>query len=254
VTKEKASARGGTVEPTRDERSPVLVTDGLSGGYGPLTVIRDVHVEVRPGEVVALLGPNGAGKTTLLLTAVGALPSKSGTSEVLGARVGKGIHHQVRRGLAFVPEDRSVIRSLNVRDNLLLGAGGVDAAVDVFPELGGLLDRSAGLLSGGEQQMLTLARALAARPQLLVADELSLGLAPLIVQRLTRAIRTYVDETGASALLVEQQARRALEVADRWYLLRQGRVVTDSRDADSSRAIEDNYLFDTEVDVRSEIS
>ncbi|APE34705.1 hypothetical protein BOX37_12920 [Nocardia mangyaensis] len=126
-------------------------------------MIRDVCIEVRPAEIVAFRGPSGAGKTTLLLTAVGVLPAKAGTFRVLGSGVRRGAHHQVRRGLAFVPEDRSVIRSLNVRDNLLLGAGSVDAAIQVFPELGTLLDRSAGLLSGGEQKMLTLARALIIR-------------------------------------------------------------------------------------------
>ncbi|MFF2059887.1 ABC transporter ATP-binding protein [Rhodococcus qingshengii] len=213
-----------------------------------------MDITVYSGEVVALLGPNGAGKTTLLLTAVGALPAQQGEIVLLNAPVRRGMHRQVRRGLAFVPEDRSVIRSLSVRDNLLLGAGGIDTAVDIFPELGKLLERSAGLLSGGEQQMLTLARALAARPRLLVADELSLGLAPLVVERLTDAIRKYVDETGASAFLVEQQARRALDVADRWYLLRQGKIVADSRNPESSRAIEENYLFDADDDLRSNIS
>ena len=134
---------------------------------------------------------------------------------------------------------------MSVRDNLLLGSGSVAGAVAIFPELERLLDRNAGLLSGGEQQMLTVSRALATKPLLFIADELSLGLAPQMVQRLMHAIHDYVSTTGAAALLVEQQVRRALEVSDRWYLMRGGRILAESSMADSAKLLNEHYLFGT---------
>ena len=237
------------------DRAAVQVT-ALWGGYGELEVLRGVDIDIRAGETVALLGPNGAGKTTFLRTLVGQLPSSRGQIEILGTLVRGRLARAVRKSVTIVPEQGGVIRSLSVRDNLLLGRGGVDAAVAIFPELEQLLGRDAGLLSGGEQQMLTVSRALASKPLLFVADELSLGLAPLVVQRLMTAIREYVHATGAAALLVEQQVRRALEVSDRWYLMRGGRILADSTMADSAKLLDEHYLFgtvdapaDKEVDV-----
>jgi branched-chain amino acid transport system ATP-binding protein len=214
------------------EREPVLELVGLSSGYGDLPAVRDVSLRICPGEVVALFGPNGAGKTTTLLAAVGVLPRMRGSVFWRGSQTREPLHKLVRGGLAFVPEERSIIAGLSAKDNLRLGRGGVDAAIAHFPELEPHLSRKAGLLSGGQQQMLTLARALASEPVALLVDELSLGLAPLIVERLLEGVRRAAKDRGVAVLLVEQQARRALSVADRWYLLSNGEVVTEG-DADS---------------------
>ncbi len=217
----------------------MLEVRGLSAGYGDLAAVRDVSIELRPGEVVALFGPNGAGKTSTLLATVGVLSPFGGEIVWLGAPTRAPLHKLARLGLAFVPEERSIVRSLSVKDNLRLGSGPIEAAIEIFPELGPLLKRQAGLLSGGEQQMLTLGRALAGGPKALLVDELSLGLAPLVVERLMRALRQAADERGVAVLLVEQQARRALAVADRWYLLHRGRIVESGS---GSEGLEAAYL------------
>jgi branched-chain amino acid transport system ATP-binding protein len=221
-----------------------LAARGLVKRYGDRCVVDGVDLEVLRGEVVGLLGPNGAGKTTTLLALAGELRPMAGAVRWNGVEDYKPLHRRSREGLGFVPEERSVFMQLNAQDNLRLGAGGVGAAVALFPELGDLLDRRAGLLSGGEQQMLTLARALAAKPTLLLADELSLGLAPLIVERLFAEVRRAAD-SGVGVLLVEQQAGRALEVADRVYVLRRGQVEFEATAAqvraDEAR-IQDAYL------------
>jgi len=229
------------------EREVVLELAGLTAGYGDLAAVRDVDLTLAAGEMVALFGPNGAGKTTLLLATVGVLPRMKGTVRWLGAPTRAAVHKLSRAGLFFVPEQRSVIYGLSVRDNLRLGRGEVDAALAHFPELEALLDRSAGLLSGGEQQMLTLARALACRPRALLIDELSLGLAPLVVDRLMSALRLACDRDGLAVLLVEQQARRALASADRWYLLSNGCVTGSGRGGESVSVLEAAYLADLSV-------
>ncbi|MET7425555.1 ATP-binding cassette domain-containing protein [Dactylosporangium sp. NPDC005555] len=225
---------------------PLIEARGLSAGYGDLAALRDLDLVVRPGEIVALLGPNGAGKTTTLLTLAGELKPLAGTVRWRGRPASARLHRRAREGMAFVPEERSVFMQLSTAENLRLGRGARSLALETFPELTPLLDRRAGLLSGGEQQILTLARALAGRPALLLADELSLGLAPLVVDRLLRAIRRAADE-GLGVLLVEQQAARALEVADRAYVLRRGRVITagtSSELAEDWSNLERSYLSD----------
>ena len=210
-------------EPRPEGAAPLIEARGLAAGYGELAAVRDLDLEVYPGEVVALLGPNGAGKTTTLLTLAGELPPLGGEVHWLGSSRKAPLHRRVRQGLAFVPEERSVIKRLSTADNLRLGKHEVAAALEFFPELADRLRLRAGLLSGGEQQMLTLARALASKPRVLLADELSLGLAPKLVTRLLTAVREAADR-GVAVLIVEQHATQALEIADRVYVLRRGRV------------------------------
>jgi branched-chain amino acid transport system ATP-binding protein len=197
----------------------------LTTGYGQLAVVRELDLHVDAGEVVALIGPNGAGKTTTLLTMAGELPPMSGEVWWKGAVTRSPMHARCRNGLGYLTEERSVIMNLTAHENLRLADVPVADAVEMFPALEKLLDRRAGLLSGGEQQMLSLARALGRKPELLLADELSLGLAPLIVDRLLASVRAAADERGVGVLLVEQHVRKALTVADRVYVMERGKIV-----------------------------
>jgi len=216
---------------------------GVDAGYGSVTVVRDLNLRVESGEVVALLGRNGAGKTTALLTLAGALRPLAGEIHFLGANDRASLASRARRGLGLMTDDRSVFFGLTVRENLRLARGHGDV-LPLFPELEPLLDRPAGLLSGGEQQMLGMAAVLSRQPKLLLLDELSFGLAPRVVQRLMSAVREVADR-GAAVILVEQFARLALEVADRAYVLVNGRVGREGT-ADDLRAniheLESTYL------------
>jgi branched-chain amino acid transport system ATP-binding protein len=211
----------------------VIEARALTAGYGDLAAVRDLDLEVHPGELVALLGPNGAGKTTTLLTLAGWLKPLSGTVLWRGREARGGLHQRARDGLALVPETRSVFMGLSAEANLRLGRGSPERAYEIFPALRDLRRRRAGLLSGGEQQMLTMARALAGEPALLLADELSLGLAPIIVRRLLDTVREAADR-GVGVLLVEQNTRHALSVCDRAYVLRRGRIVLSGTAAELS--------------------
>jgi branched-chain amino acid transport system ATP-binding protein len=210
---------------------PVLEARGLSGGYGSLAAVRDLDLEVGAGEVVALLGPNGAGKSTTLKTLMGALKPLGGEVRWKGTATTAPLHRRAREGMAYVPEERSVFMGLTALENLRVSDGPIERALELFPELEPHLRRKAGLLSGGQQQILTLARALAREPEVLLADELSLGLAPLVVRRLLAAVREAA-ERGVGVLLVEQHARQALAVADRVYVLQRGRVALDGTAAE----------------------
>ncbi|MBI5087705.1 MAG: ATP-binding cassette domain-containing protein [Actinobacteria bacterium] len=223
---------------------PLLEAVGLSAGYGGVPVVHDLHLTVCPGEVVVLLGANGAGKSTTLRTLAGALPPVGGEVRWRGSPTKAPLHRRARRGIGLVTEERSVFMGLSAQANLRLGRGPVSRALELFPELEPLLKRRAGLMSGGEQQILTLARALAAEPAALLADELSLGLAPLIVRRLLIAVREAADR-GVGVLLVEQHAAQALAIADRGYVFRRGQVVMSGTAAELRRdfdEIRSSYL------------
>jgi branched-chain amino acid transport system ATP-binding protein len=219
----------------------------LSAGYSGSAVVRDLDLVVNEGEIVALLGPNGAGKTTTLLTLAGDLPAIAGETRVFGEATRKPLYRRARQGLALITEERSVLMRMSVADNLRLGHGSIERALQAFPELEEHLPRPAGLLSGGQQQMLTLARSLARRPRILLADELSLGLAPLIVERLLERVRIAAREDGVAVLLVEQHVSKALDLADRAYVLGHGRVRLEGTAAEvRGRAgeLEQAYLAD----------
>lgn len=223
----------------------VLHVRNMSVGYVGQPVVQDVSLEVRPGEVVCLLGPNGAGKTTTLLGITGVLPVMSGSVDMFGNSAALPLYRRARMGLSFVTEERSVIKSLSTTDNIRCAGLSTESVTSLFPELEPRLSVRAGLLSGGEQQMLTLGRALAREPRLLLADELSLGLAPLIVDRLLKAVRQAADTRNTGVLMVEQHARKALAFADRAVVMQRGHVVLDlSGEEARSRIeeIEDAYL------------
>ena len=203
--------------------APLLEAADMCVGYGPAPVVQDLDISVAAGEVVALLGPNGAGKSTTLLALAGELPLRRGVVRCDGVEVSSALHRRARMGLGFVPEERSIVGSMTARQNLRIGKVDASDVVSLFPELKDHLDRRAGLLSGGQQQILTLARVLARTPRVLLADELSLGLAPQVVTRLLGAVRSAADK-GLGVLLVEQHVRKALQIADRVCFLQQGRI------------------------------
>ncbi|WP_375479003.1 ABC transporter ATP-binding protein [uncultured Jatrophihabitans sp.] len=220
--------------PTAD---PLLEVEGLTAGYNGTAVVRDVALHVGAGEVVALLGSNGAGKTTTLSAIAGLIKPMGGAIRFRGEKLtGAPAHRVARRGLALVPENRALFADLTTRENLRLarvrGRSNEDDVLDLLPELRKCLGRKAGMLSGGEQQMLAVGRALVARPALLVVDEMSLGLAPVVVARLAPVLRTVAASFGTGVLVVEQHVAVALNVAERAYVLAQGRLVLEGRTAD----------------------
>jgi branched-chain amino acid transport system ATP-binding protein len=233
--------------------TPLLATRGLEAFYGDFQALFGVDVVVENGETVAIIGANGAGKTTLLRTIAGLLKASPETVNFEGAPIG-GLPPAeiVRRGIAMTPEGRRIFPSLTVEENLAIGAWtrpreakrAVERAYALFPMLRERRHVSGALLSGGQQQMVAIARALASRPRLLLCDELSLGLAPIVINDVYAALPA-IKATGASLVIVEQDVGRALAVADRVYCLQEGRVTLTGRPAELSRdAIHEAYFGD----------
>ena len=219
--------------------------DHIVAGYGDSTVLRGASITVPPGRVVALLGPNGAGKTTLLKVASGLKRPMAGDVYVDGqCMTGQPADAYARAGVCHIPEGRGIFRSMTVRDNLLLQsppgleAESLERAVEVFSRLGERLSQVAGTLSGGEQQMLALARAYVSSPSIVLLDEVSLGLAPRIVDEIFEFLRRIAG-SGTSLLLVEQYVSRALDIADFVFLLNQGEVVF----AGETSEVDENRVF-----------
>ncbi|MBX3031831.1 MAG: ABC transporter ATP-binding protein [Chloroflexi bacterium] len=215
----------------------LLDTAGLVTGYGQLPVLQDIDLRIVPGELVGLVGPNGAGKTTLLQAIVGLLPAWHGSVSFAGQDVTRwDARRRARAGISLVAEGRQLFAGLTVRENLTLAATATGNAVEenlervlaLFPELERLLGRVSGTMSGGEQQMCAIGRGLMCRPSLLMIDELSLGLAPVVVDRLVHALSQIHQTMGITIIFVEQDVDLAMDTADRVVLLGMGRVVMDA--------------------------
>ena len=233
----------------------LLTVEHLHAGYGPIEVLKDISLEVNEGEIVTMIGANGAGKTTTLMTISGAVRARAGRIVFQGREIQNLPPHEiVRLGLCQSPEGRKIFPRLTVLENLELGAytrndkdgirKDIDHAYELFPILRERKDQLGGTLSGGEQQMLAVARALMGRPKLLLLDEPSLGLAPLIVLKIFDVIRRLNAEEGMSVLIVEQNARLALKLAHRGYVMETG-TITMSDSASSllnDQRVKDAYL------------
>lgn len=226
----------------------------LETGYGRIRVLKGVSLEIRAGEIISLIGGNGAGKSTLMKTVCGVLSPSAGTIEYEGVRIHRrSPTARVRQGLVLVPEGRSILKTMTVFENLLMGAyarpdqsaikGDMEAVFNRFPVLAHRKDLSANVLSGGEQQMLAIGRALLSRPRLLMLDEPSLGLSPLLVREIFSII-SDLHQSGITIFLVEQNALKALQIADRGYVMETGLIVmSDSaQNLLDSEALREAYL------------
>jgi branched-chain amino acid transport system ATP-binding protein len=225
-------------------KQPALAAVGISAGYGEVSILRELDLHVGAGEIVALLGANGAGKTTTMMVLAGHLPTRKGAVHMNGTAAPTSAHARARLGLAFLTEESAVFRTLSVEENLRVGRGNLDKALQLVPELRPLLKRRVGLLSGGEQQLCALARALSGEPKVLMIDELSMGLAPKVVDRLLDAV-SAAAENGVGVLVVEQFAERILAVAHRAYVMRSGQIEmagTSAMIRENLKAVRDIYL------------
>ena len=227
----------------------MLEVKKLCTGYGRIQVLWDIDLAIGENEIVALVGPNGSGKTTLLRAITGMIPVKSGSVDFLGESIkGQSIEEIVSRGIAHVPEGRRLFPGLTVRENLILGAWrtketSVDHVVDLFPRLGERLNQIAGSMSGGEQQMCAIARGLMSKPNLIVIDELSLGLAPVVVDEIIQALPS-IAESGTSILMVDQDVDAALTIATNAYVLEAGHCVLSGKASDllADPRVQESYL------------
>ena len=245
------TASGSVGEKSRDgqNQTMMLSVENIRAGYGEIEVLHGVSLHVDAGEIVTLIGANGAGKTTLLKTISGVIKSREGSIKFEGGDIQKRPPHEiVRAGITQAPEGRAILTRMTVAENLLMGAyvrKDGDVAADMadmyekFPALKERASEPASVLSGGQQQMLAIARALMARPRLLLLDEPSLGLAPIVVVEIFRSIRRLREE-GLTILIVEQNARQALQLADRGYVLERGNIVLEGSG--------ENLLNDEEVE------
>ncbi|CAN5279259.1 ABC transporter ATP-binding protein [soil metagenome] len=242
----KAHSAAGQ-DPERTERgAPLLQLDDVDTSYGPVEVLRNVTLEINQGEIVCLLGPNAAGKSTTLKTILGMVRANKGTITLEGERIdGLVTTEVVSRGVTMVPEGRRLFGKMSVRENLAIGANlrrdkegiqnDTERVLSLFPRLKERLAQKAGTLSGGEQQMLAMGRALMASPKVLLMDEPSMGLAPILVDQVFDIIKE-ISEDGTTIFLVEQNAGMALEIADRGYVLQTGEIVL----ADTAKALLEN--------------
>ena len=227
----------------------MLEAKALSAGYGRVQVLWDVDLSVGDNEIVALVGPNGAGKTTLLRALSGMAELRSGTVDFRGQTLkGRSIEQIVSLGISHVPEGRRLFPGLTVRDNLRLGGWrtrntDIDRVVELFPRLGERLNQVAGTMSGGEQQMCAIARGLMSEPHIMMIDELSLGLAPVVVDEIIARLPD-IASSGTSILLVEQDVDAALTVAERAYVLETGHIVLSGKGSDllADPRVQDSYL------------
>ncbi len=233
----------------------MLSVENISAGYGGILAINEVSIDVQPGEIVVLIGANGAGKSTLLRTISGTIKPRAGQIVYQDHKIdGVKPHRIVKMGVVQIPEGRGILSRMTVKENLEMGAylrsdkaviaGDLDQVFEKFPRLKERLGQNAGTLSGGEQQMLAIGRALMAKPQLLIMDEPSLGLAPVLVEFIIDTIQELRAKDGYTILLVEQNANQALAVADRGYVMETGRIVLegDSRALRNNEAVQKAYL------------
>ncbi len=232
----------------------MLEVENVSAAYGMVQILRDVSFKVKEKEIVSIIGPNGAGKTTLVKTIMGLVKPKSGSITFKGETIsGMNTYDIVKKGVTMIPEGREIFPRLSVEENLMLGAYSIndkakvketkERSFNIFPVLKKKEKALAQTLSGGEQQMLVICRSLMSNPQLLILDEPSLGLAPIVVEKVLDTVRTINDE-GVTVLLVEQNIHDSLLVADRGYVLEQGKIILEgnSRELLSNSHIKEVYL------------
>jgi len=227
--------------PCHDEQCrPMLLIEEVTSGYTDVPIIRQVSIELHRRELVALLGSNGSGKTTVLRTVMGFIPSWEGRVILEDTNItSKPVHERVKSGLSMVPAGRRLFAGLSVKQNLAVGGyldwskrglqSRMDEVFDLFPDLAKRTDHLAGELSGGEQQMCAIGRALMSHPKILLVDELSMGLAPVVVERLMPSLRMLCDKWDIPILFVEQDVQRAIELADRVYVLDRGAVALEGQ-------------------------
>ncbi len=221
--------------------TPILSIEKIDASYGPVQAIRQVSIEVMRGEIVTLIGANGAGKSTLLMSIFGKPRISAGSIRFRGLEISQLKTHEIaRHGISLVPEGRRIFPRMTVEENLILGAGpdananvseGIEKAFQMFPRLKERREQRAGTMSGGEQQMLAISRALMSRPELLLLDEPSLGLAPLIVQQIFDTLQT-IAASGTTVFLVEQNAAKALKFAQRGYVMVTGEIILQGTGAE----------------------